>query len=73
MRQIKLPHMPSDVEARKSDLMTDLWYKGKETKIKQDKQNIIMVLDLTGQIQSSYQVFPNSLLKKVTLMVTLNS
>ena len=38
MRQIKLPHVPSDVEARKSDLMTDLWYKGKETKIKQDKQ-----------------------------------
>lgn len=33
MRQIKLPHVPSDVEARKSDLMTDLWYKGKETKI----------------------------------------
>ena len=38
MRQIKLPHLPSDVEERKSDLMTDLWYKGKETKIKQDKQ-----------------------------------
>ena len=40
MRQIKLPHVPSDVEARKSDLLTDLWYKckGKETKIKQDKQ-----------------------------------
>ena len=40
MRQIKLPHLPSDVEARKSDLMTDLWYKGKETTIKQDKQDI---------------------------------
>ena len=38
MRQIKLPHVPSDVETRKSDLMTDLWYKGKETKIIQDKQ-----------------------------------
>ena len=38
MRQIKLPHVPSDVEARKSDLLTDLWYKGKEAKIKQDKQ-----------------------------------
>ena len=38
MRQIKLPHLPSDVEARKSDLMTDLWYKGKETQIKQDEQ-----------------------------------
>ena len=33
--------MPSDVEARKSDLLTDLWYKsGKETKVKQDQQEI---------------------------------
>mgnify|MGYP007013931523 FL=1 len=38
MRFVKLPYMPSDVEARKSDLLTDLWYKGKETKIEQDKQ-----------------------------------
>ncbi len=38
MRQIKLPHVPSDVEARKSDLLTDLWYKGKETQIKRDEQ-----------------------------------
>ena len=38
MRQIKLPHLPSDVEERKSDLMTDLWYKGKETQIKRDEQ-----------------------------------
>ena len=30
--------MQSDIEERKSDLMTDLWYKGKETRIKQDKQ-----------------------------------
>lgn len=37
MRQIKLPHLPSDVEARKSDLLTDFWRKGKETQIKQDK------------------------------------
>lgn len=40
MRQIKLPHLPSDVEAQPSDLITDLWYrldnKGKETNIKQD-------------------------------------
>ena len=36
MRQIKLPHLPSDIEERKSDLMTYLWYKGKETQIKQD-------------------------------------
>ncbi len=35
-----MPHLPSDVEARKSDLMTDLWYKGKETQIKQDQQQI---------------------------------
>jgi adenylate kinase len=40
MRQIKLPHLPSDVEARNKDLMTELWYKGKETQIKQDQQNI---------------------------------
>ena len=43
MRQIKLPHLPSDVESRnKKDLMTDLWYKldGKETQIKQDQQEI---------------------------------
>ncbi len=38
MRQIKLPHLPSDVEARKGDLLTDLWFKGKETKVKQDKE-----------------------------------
>ena len=39
MRQIKLPHVPSDVESRKNDLLTDLWYSnGKETKIKQDEQ-----------------------------------
>ena len=38
MRQIKLPHLPSDVEAQKSDLMTDLWYKGKEIKTNQNKQ-----------------------------------
>ena len=38
MRQIKLPHMPSDIKARKGDLITDLWTKGKETQIKQDKQ-----------------------------------
>lgn len=38
MRQVKLPYMPSDMEARKSDLLTDLWYKGKETQIKQDQQ-----------------------------------
>lgn len=42
MRQIKLPHLPSDVETRnEKDLLTDLWYKwdkGKETQIKQDQQ-----------------------------------
>ena len=37
MREVKLPHLPSDVEARNKDLLTDLWYKGKETQIKQDK------------------------------------
>ena len=38
MRQIKLPHLPSDVKARKGDLLPDCWYKGKETQVKQDKQ-----------------------------------
>lgn len=41
MRFIKLPNMPSDVEARKGDLVTDLWAKwtkGKETQIEQDRQ-----------------------------------
>ena len=39
MRQIKLPHLPSDVEARKGDLLPDQWYKGKEIQINQDKQD----------------------------------
>ena len=34
--------MPSDVKARKGDLLTDLWFKGKgkEAQVKQDKQEI---------------------------------
>ncbi len=40
MKEIKLPHLPSDVEERKSDLLTDLWYKGKQTQIKQDQKDI---------------------------------
>ena len=40
MREIKLPHLPSDMEARQSDLLTDLWYKGAENPKKQDKQEI---------------------------------
>ena len=40
MRIVKLPHLPSDVEARQSDLLTDLWYKGKEQQIKKDEQEI---------------------------------
>ena len=32
--------MPSDVEARKSDLITDLWYKGKQTQIQQDNKKV---------------------------------
>ena len=40
MRQIKLPHLPSDMEARQSDLI-DMWYKvGKEAQVKQDTQEI---------------------------------
>ena len=49
MREVKLPHLPSDVEQGKGqkDLMTDLWYKfgkGKETKINQDKQEQRVVM-----------------------------
>ena len=42
MRQIKLPHLPSDVEARKGDYMTDLWWRQarKENYVKQDQQEI---------------------------------
>ena len=40
MKEIKLPHLPSDVEARKSDLITDLWYKGKQTQIQQDNKKV---------------------------------
>ena len=40
MREVRLPHLPSDVEAQNSDLIVDLWYKGKETQIKQDNQEI---------------------------------
>ena len=40
MREIKLPHLPSDVEAGKGqkDLMTDLWYKNKEQQVIIDEQ-----------------------------------
>ena len=41
MRQIKLPHLPSDIEVQQKDLMTDLWYKWdkrKEIKVQQNKQ-----------------------------------
>lgn len=40
MRQIVLPHLPSEAEARKGDLVTDLWLKGKQTEIKQDNTEI---------------------------------
>ena len=35
-------HLPSDVEARQSDLLQDLWYKGKEAQVKQDEQEKII-------------------------------
>jgi len=40
MREVKLPHLPSDVEARNKDLLTDLWYKGKETQSTNTKKLI---------------------------------
>ena len=48
MREVKLPHLPSDLDEGKGkkDLMTDLWYKwkGKEAQVKYDeqKQRIVM-------------------------------
>ena len=45
MREIKLPHLPSDIETRKSDLITDLWYqKGKESQIKKDQVKLKIVM-----------------------------
>lgn len=45
MKEIKLPHLPSDnVEARKTDLMTDLWYKVKKIRRNQDKQEKRLVM-----------------------------
>ena len=42
MKFVKLPFMPSDVESgkNKTDLMTDLWYKGKEIKKTQNEQEV---------------------------------
>ena len=44
MKFVKLPNMPSDVEARKGDLLTDLWFKGKEQQaiVNQENQYIKM-------------------------------
>lgn len=43
MREVKLPHLPSDLEAQQSDLITDVWYnKGKENQVKKDKINLII-------------------------------
>ena len=38
MRVVKLPHLPSDMtDARPGDLLPDVWYKGKEYKVKQNQ------------------------------------
>ena len=45
MRVVKLPHLPSDTtEARTGDLLPEVWYKGKEQRVKQNQveQHIIM-------------------------------
>ena len=48
MRFVKLPHMPSDVEAQKGDLLNDQWYtlnkKGKEIQARQAQQEIKIVM-----------------------------
>ena len=36
MREVHLPNLPSDVEAQQKDLMPDLWYGGKEKRVKKD-------------------------------------
>ncbi len=44
MRQIKLPHCPSNIEEKrkgeKGDLLPDVWFKGKEMQIEEDEQQI---------------------------------
>ena len=46
MKEFKLPYLPSDVESGKgkTDLMTDLWYKGKEIRAKQNQQEKRVVM-----------------------------
>ena len=46
MREVKLPYLPSDVDSEKGqkDLMTDLWYKGKEVKVQQNQQEKRVVM-----------------------------
>ena len=46
MKFVKLPYLPSDVESGKDqkDLMTDLWYKGKEVKVKENQQEQRLVM-----------------------------
>lgn len=39
MRVVKLPNMPSDMEARKGDLLTDLWFKGREQHVVVNQEN----------------------------------
>ena len=46
MRFVKLPYAPSDVEAQKSDLLRDLWYrfsgKEKQVNVNQIEEHIVM-------------------------------
>lgn len=39
MREVHLPNLPSDVKAQQKDLMPDLWYGGKEKRVKKDFQD----------------------------------
>ena len=64
MREVKLPHLPSDVESRQSDLMPDLWYgKGKEAQKKQDEQKIT-----NEKVDSMYKSRMNKNKKGLNLM-----
>ena len=53
MREVKLPHLPRDLEAQQSDLITDVWYnKGKEMQVKKDILNLKIMISQSWTIYS---------------------
>ena len=67
MKFVKLPFMPSDVESgkNKTDLMTDLWYKGKEIKFKKAK---VVYLKTVAQVGGAYPTVSNA-----SIQITLDN